>query len=314
MSVLDAQFESTLISISSSARDEDYKHHSAESFVYSLPNHIREMNEVYACQVVSAHVPNTGYNISVGSFYFKYTTIDNSLGNLGLPLYGEVKGFIPVGWYDYDSLIQALVTAYNAIASGPPTTLYRPPLMDANASFVDDTLTYKTTLTFFAQPDLIPSSGSQTISVATEDAVEGSEITNEVLHHLGWPDTINQNFASTGSFTSNSVDYTNITEPMVIQSPFLADLTGNKVININCPELASNAKGLPPLLVTVPMNSEFGAVANYSPPSDGAFIHQYRSARSFTTFTLQLVSADGRTNINIGNQEWGIVIKFWFAR
>ena len=306
---LDQKFNSTLFSVSSVDRRETVKDESSEKFSIALP-FAREFSEVDAVQVLSVHLPNSAYNIKDGTWHFDFSyNADTSVGNGQGWTITPIEGAVPAGQYNYEELLEALANSYNtAVASLPEV-----PDMVLSSSTVD-LLTYKTTLSFQTKANFtMPAFGAMFISVGHESDPATLKDENEVLHHLGWYDTVNTIFDPVGTFQSNTIT-SSTSDILTLSSPYLVDLSGPKELHIYCPELTSNLPGLKPLLVSVPISAEFGEIVNYHPSGDRCFIHEYRTARSLSELSFSIHEVTGREVHDLGNQEWGLLLKIWYSQ
>jgi len=300
MSYLEQKYDSTLVRISSNDRKEDLKHESSETFSANLE--VPYM--IHGCQVLTAHIPNTFYNISKGTFHFTVTYY-NSVN--GLYTHTVIQGSIAKGQYSDTELLDAFYTAADGILQTEAMiNPWVPRLNRAETKIMD--ITHKTRITFDLPIYIAhqPYGNSLTVEISELD-----EESNEVLHHLGWRDNINSVNTSEGDYSLVAI--TPSVGRLEFTSPYSLDLTGRRIIDVYCPELAATAPGDPPIIAEVPMTQEWGDICFYQAPHDFAFLNEYSNPRYISEISLSLRDETGRL-LDIGNHDWSILIKIFYSR
>lgn len=300
MSYLDEKYDSTLVRISSSDRKEVLQHESSESFSADL----EVPYIIHGCQVVTANIPNTFYNISKGTFHFNITYTDVGLGS---SLTEVIQGTIGKGQYSDTELLDAFYVAADGILQTKTLSYpWIPRLNRTNMKILSNS--HKTQIAFDIPAYFAGLPIGNTLQIEISDLTP--EI-NEVLHHLGWRDNINSVNTANGDYILTA------TAPSLgsleFISPYSLDLTGRRIIDVYCPELASTAPGDPPIVVEVPMTEEWGDVCYYHAPHDFAFLNEYSNPRYISEISLSLRDENGAL-LDIGNHDWSILVKIFYSR
>jgi len=300
MSYLDQKYDSTLIRVSSNDRKEDLKHESSESFSANIG--VPYM--IHGCQVLTAHIPNTFYNISEGTFHF---TVTHYSVPFNIHTHVVIQGSIAKGQYSDTELLDAFYTAADTILLTESVNHSWMPRLNRTETKIMD-ITHKTRITFDSPSSFVNEAAGNSVTI---EISKFDDIDNEVLHHLGWRDNINSVNTAAGDYSLvvlapglGSLEFT---------SPYSLDLTGRRIIDVYCPELAATAPGDPPIIAEVPMTQEWGDICFYQAPHDFAFLNEYSNPRYISEISLSLRDEKGRL-LDIGNHDWSVLVKIFYSR
>lgn len=291
---------STLIRVSSNDRNENLAHESAEYFSTEL----EVPYKIHATQLITANIPNTFYNISLGTFTFEITF--HYPGSPPTATHEIISGTIPPGNYDFESLRVAFIEQAN-LAMAAISALNGLSINPTTSTFGEQN--HKLTLNFDT-----PSSWSTGYPAFDYFRFDFSNIDiqeNEVLHHLGWRDTVNHLHQTASSLVKNN--YTPIfVLPVKMEAPYTPELSYHRIVEIHSPELAEAAPGNRPIIGEVAMTQEYGDICYYTVQSDTMCLNEYASPRFINEISFSLCDQNGNL-INNNNHDWSALIRVYYS-